>query len=321
MIPLYGSTGVIGKTTTIDSFGKTILVARVGANAGFSYIIDGTIGVTDNTLIVKAKNQNITNYIYYYLLSKKLNDLSFGSGQPLVTGKQLSNLQLLLPDSDDEIEKISNFLYFINKRIVTQKKIIEDLIVLNKSIIHRMKSESVMSQPIKLTDIADYYNGLAHEDDVDENGYTLINSKFISSDGEIQKFCKTARFPLKKNDICLVLSDLPNGKALAKCFYVDEDNKYTLNQRIACIRSKDLLLSKYLYYYINRNSYFLKYDDGVNQTNLSKDTVTNFIIRVHNSYKKYASLLDSVNIKINNEKKILSLYIKQKQYLLNHLFI
>lgn len=29
--------------------------------------------------------------------------------------------------------------------------------------------------------------------------------------------------------ILMVMSDLPNGKALAKCFIVDEDNKYTLN--------------------------------------------------------------------------------------------
>jgi len=29
----------------------------------------------------------------------------------------------------------------------------------------------------------------------------------------------------------MVMSDVPRGKALAKCFLVDAENKYTLNQR------------------------------------------------------------------------------------------
>lgn len=32
--PLFGSTGVVGKTDTIEFDGEIVLVARVGANAG-----------------------------------------------------------------------------------------------------------------------------------------------------------------------------------------------------------------------------------------------------------------------------------------------
>ena len=209
----------------------------------------------------------------------------------------------------------------MEQRIITQKKIIEDFKCLNNVIIHRMKVEASSSQPFKLIDIANYYNGIAHENDVTKSGYILINSKFISSDGQAKKYCEIAHFPLIKNDICIVLSDLPKGKALAKCFFIDENNKYTLNQRIACIRSKNIALSKYLYYYINRNSYFLKFDDGVNQTNLSKENILEFKIKIHTNYEKYVYLLDKINNKINDEKKILSLYEKQKQYLLNNMFI
>lgn len=54
----------------------------------------------------------------------------------------------------------------------------------------------------------------------------------------------------------MVLSDLPNGKSLAKCFLIDEDNKYTLNQRICCFRGFEGS-SVYLKNIINRNPYLL----------------------------------------------------------------
>ena len=71
------------------------------------------------------------------------------------------------------------------------------------------------------------------------------------------------------------MSDLPNGKALAKTFFVEEDEKYTLNQRIGGITVKDdmTLLPKFLYYFLSRTSQLLKHDDGASQTNLRKGQI------------------------------------------------
>lgn len=91
---LYGSTGVIGKTSSDTYKGKFILVARVGANAGLLTVTNGTFGVTDNTLIVCLKKIVNLDFIYYYLESLSLNKLVFGSGQPLITGGQLKALHL-----------------------------------------------------------------------------------------------------------------------------------------------------------------------------------------------------------------------------------
>ena len=42
-----------------------------------------------------------------------------------------------------------------------------------------------------LNNIASFQNGKGHESIVDENGhYILINSKFISTDGEVKKHCE-----------------------------------------------------------------------------------------------------------------------------------
>ena len=64
----------------------------------------------------------------------------------------------------------------------------------------------------------------------------------------------------------MVLSDVPNGKALAKCYLVEKENTYTLNQRICMIRSAQLH-TKFLFYQLNRNRHFLAFDNGENQTN------------------------------------------------------
>ena len=58
--PVYGSTGVIGYSNQYEYEGNKILIARVGANAGYINLVDGKYGVSDNTLIVDLReNVNI----------------------------------------------------------------------------------------------------------------------------------------------------------------------------------------------------------------------------------------------------------------------
>lgn len=126
---------------------------------------------------------------------------------------------------------------------------------------------------LKLGDCCQFFNGKAHEKQIDNNGnYIVVNSKFISSSGAIYKKTKEALFPLFKNDIVMVMSDVPKGKALAKCYLIEEDNKYSLNQRICAIRS-DKIEAKFLYYHLNRHPYLLNFDNGENQTNLRKEDI------------------------------------------------
>ncbi len=125
----------------------------------------------------------------------------------------------------------------------------------------------------KLKKLVDFENGKAHEDCAQENGnYKLVNSRFISTRGEIVKFSDEIRSPLQVGDLTMVMSDVPNGKALASCFLINEDNAYTLNQRICRLRPNKMD-SKFLYYFLNRNTYYLRFDNGVSQTNLRKNEV------------------------------------------------
>lgn len=129
----------------------------------------------------------------------------------------------------------------------------------------------------KLGEVAEYRNGKAHENEIDEDGeYIVVNSKFVSTNAEIRKFSNAQNEPLYENEIAFVLSDVPNGRAIARTFLVDKSGKYTLNQRIAGITPHEDTDPYYLHIRMNRNAYFLKFDDGNKQTNLSIKDVLNY---------------------------------------------
>lgn len=114
--PLYGSTGIIGNCQVCSHDGVFILIARVGANAGTINLVEGKFGVSDNTLIVICNEQLNIEYIYFYLGFYNLNKLIFGSGQPLITGGQLKDLNLNLPSLTEQ-KKIASYLSNIDTKI------------------------------------------------------------------------------------------------------------------------------------------------------------------------------------------------------------
>lgn len=174
-----------------------------------------------------------------------------------------------------------------------------------------------------LSEVANYENGKAHEQDISENGkFVVVNSKFISTDAEVVKYSNKAYCLAEKGDVLMVLSDIPNGRAIAKCFYVQEENKYTVNQRICKISSFDCN-SLFLYYTMNRNSYFLAFDDGVKQTNLKNDDVQSFPFLIPidpKEQQKIASCLSSLDAIITAQQEKIEQLKLHKKGLMQGLF-
>ncbi|WP_338753382.1 restriction endonuclease subunit S [Leuconostoc mesenteroides] len=176
----------------------------------------------------------------------------------------------------------------------------------------------------KLSDVADYRNGKAHEQDIDEQGkYIVINSKFVSTNGKVKKYSNSMIEPLMKGELAFVLSDVPNGKAISRTFLIDKNDKYSLNQRIAGITPHKETDSYFLNVLMNRNIYFLKFDNGVGQTNLSKSDVENFLEFYPNYTEqvKIGALFSNIDALITLNQKKLNLLKKQKQAFLQKMFI
>lgn len=71
----------------------------------------------------------------------------------------------------------------------------------------------------------------------------------------------------------MVMSDLPNGRALARAFLVDQNDMYAVNQRV-CRITMQKGDPRYFAYQLNRHSTLLSEDDGFNQTHLSNASFT-----------------------------------------------
>ena len=176
----------------------------------------------------------------------------------------------------------------------------------------------------KLRDVVEFRNGKAHEQDISEDGkYIVVNSKFISMEGEVKKYSDTQICPLEIGEIVMVMSDVPNGKALAKCFYILENDKYTLNQRICALKSVSIE-PKFLMYILNRNRYYLMFNSGVGQTNLTKDEVLDCPLNIPKEKKeqlKILSLISNFDDKIEVTKTQFELTQRFKTGLLQNMFI
>lgn len=105
--PVYGSTGIIGRTDNKAYDLEQILVARVGANAGRVNIAQGEYDVSDNTLILKVKDNFNLKYLFYYLVNLNLNRFVKGAGQPLLTAGQLKDLIIPVPSTDEQNRIVS----------------------------------------------------------------------------------------------------------------------------------------------------------------------------------------------------------------------
>ena len=128
--PIFGSTGIIGYKNYFDYEGKKITIARVGANAGRVNFIDGKYCISDNTIFVEVNESSEIEFIDKYLRSINLNKYIFGSGQPLITGTILKNIQIPFP-SFPEQSSIATVLSDIDEyilsleRLITKKKAIK----------------------------------------------------------------------------------------------------------------------------------------------------------------------------------------------------
>jgi type I restriction enzyme S subunit len=131
---------------------------------------------------------------------------------------------------------------------------------------------------VVLSDLVDFIKGKPPERLVSTDGtIALMTARFISTAGKSARWVKSEDVltPARRGDIAMVMSDLPNGRALARCFYVGEDGKYTANQRVCLLRVRDgsVTEARYLYHFLDRNPQLLAFNNGQDQTHLKKGQI------------------------------------------------
>ena len=343
---LYGSTGKIGFCNKWDYQGKNILIARVGANAGFLYEIDGNYCVSDNTLILHLKKPN--NYSFFCNLLKflNLNKLVFGSGQPLITGSQLKNLNVFVPTFQEQT-KIANFLTAIDEKItqLTQKHDI--LKQYKKGVMQqifsqklRFKDEDGREFPEweerSLGEVVENNGGTALEEFVSEDGtHNFISIGNYEKDGHYfdngQRIVLNPKTKLKllnAGDLVMVLNDkTSSGDLIGATILVNASNKYIYNQRSERLTCKTgVIQSKYIWHFLNSHKFrktVFSISQGGTQIYVNFPAVKKLMVPVPTILEqtKIANFLTAIDDKITHTQTQLNAVKLYKKGLLQQLFV
>ena len=275
--------------------------------------------------VLRARQIAINKYIYYLIQTNSFLETanqSTGTKMPRAEWSVVGNLQIPLPLTKAEQTAIATVLSDADALIQSLEKLIAKKRNIKQGAMQELLKPKEGWEVKKLGEIAFFTNGKAHEQFIDDAGdYIVVNSKFISTEGEVFKNASISLCPLNIGDITMVMSDIPNGKALAKCFVIPKSGKYTLNQRICALRT-ETLDTIFLACVINRNKYFLAFDSGTGQTNLKKQDVLECPINLPPTKKeqtRIATILADMDSEISALETKLAKYKQLKQGMMQNL--
>ena len=303
-VVLYGSTGIMGHTTTESYKSEIVIVARVGANAGQLQLVDIPCGVTDNALVVDAKSWN--KYVFYYLQHFNLNKLVFGSGQPLITGGMLKKIKIWA-GNNVERNKIVHLLSLMEERIDTQKKIIEKYESLIRGLCEKLTRQGDANKSIN--ECLECHSSTLQESSVMDDGkYPVYGATGI---------CGYTETPNSTGDGILIIKD---GASVGVTSYAEGCYSAigTLNRLIA----KQNIHLRYVYYCLKVMN-FSPYKTGLAIPHIYfKDYGRHKIwCPSYEQQSHIAKILTQIDDKIQVEKSLLERLDSQKRYMLNQLFI
>lgn len=283
---------------------------------------NGKFDAYQRTYIIESNSNGRLHlpYLYYFMTRyiQELRKLSIGGVIKYIKLGNLTDAEISLPsikEQKDACEKLKKVKDIIDKK-EAQISYLDNLIKARFVEMFGDRFLNTMNWPTKkLGDCATFRNGKAHEKVISETGqYVLITSRAIASDLQDVRHTDSLLTPLATGDIVMVMSDVPNGKALAKCLLITENEKYTLNQRICSLSNYDLN-PVFFTYLLNRHQFFLSFNDGNGQTNLRKDDILNCplirpSIELQNQFANFVAQIDKSKFVLSNELTMCDFYIR-----------
>jgi type I restriction enzyme S subunit len=301
----------------IKIFNGDILLVKTGSTFGKTAIVTNLQHeATLNPQLVVLKNISINNFylsyqFYFKIIQNQITSTIVGGAIPTLSQKLVEKFNFPIPQKPEQTA-IANALRDIDDLITTTQTLIAKKKAIKTATMQQLLTPKEDWVEMRLGDVAVFSSGIAHENSITENGdFIVINSKFISTEGSVVKHSNSNLCAAHLNDILIVLSDVPNGKAIAKCFYVNENYKYTVNQRIGIIRSFGIY-PKLLLYIVNRHNNLLSIDDGVKQTNFRNSDITELKIKFPLSQNIQIAIAENIDI-LNNELNILKATLTKYQ--------
>lgn len=311
---------------------KGTLCITIAANIAETAIL-GMDACFPDSIIGWCSNNQLTNnlFIKYYFdfYKEQLKRLSVGGAQENLNLDKLEKIYFNIPSLQEQ-NKIADFFYKIDEKIVTQIKIIDDYIsLLNSLRDHLIYTHN--SKKATLSGYIDIYNGYTFKSKnyIKDGKYKVITISNVTG----QRFVNLASI----NTINKIPFDIQNYQIIAKDSILvsltgnvgrtsicNVDN-CLLNQRVALVKCKNID-SKYIYHILSSTRFLRKMclsSQGAAQKNISTKDILDYMIPLHSNQeiKNITRLLEAVESKLDIEKNILNFLYQQKTYLLKNMFI
>ena len=252
-------------------------------------------------------------YLNYLLKSpnarKQVIRLGAGAQHYNINQESLNKIILSFPSAKEQ-EKISQFLTKIEEQIQLQNKIIEDYETLRNTI--NLQVIGKKDPNTKISECLDCFSSSKKESDI-----------LVSPEGDFPAFGANGlirridKYDYQTSGISIV----KDGAGVGKMYYLT--GKYSIVGTQNLLQSKNGYNLVYLYYAL-QNFDFRKYIVGSGIPHIYFKDYKNESIYIPESKKMISTIskcLASIDTKITIEKGILNRLLKQKEYLLQNLFI
>ena len=260
------------------------------------------------SLIASDKVNN--EFLYYLIATKKRHFVKYACGSTFleISNKEVAKTKIFVPQQREQ-EKIATFLSKIDQRIETQSKIIEKL----QSQIIAISNIMVkaISQKISLGEICVFERKTAHQS---SEGLSNGTYPFFTNEEETVKFFNSYDF----NGEYIIANT--GGKANFKYY----NGKFAAMSDCLIIKIKDASLTKFYSIVFSNLQKYIDYVgfEGSGLKHLNKDWLLKLQVPQYGSEAEtFIKIINNLKEKLQKEKDILSLYKKQKAYLLSNMFI
>lgn len=233
--------------------------------------------------------------------------------------------------SQDEQDKLIQFISLLDERIATQSKLIEKLESLIKGINQRVFLNSGINY--KIREICEIKSGYSGSQLLSKKGLKVSRIETISGHkvnmervGYVAPFESSENYRLRVGDI--LFSNINSVEYIGNTAFIDKD--YDLYHGMNLLRltpNNMVVIPFYLYLLLNTNRMLNRFKTvcnkavsqaSINQTELGKTVVQ---IPPINTQEQICELYQALYTKLETESHTKSLFQNQKQYMLRQMFI
>ena len=334
--PFYVRSQTVERINSWTFDGEAILTAGDGVGVGkvFHHTY-GKIGVHQRVYILSDFKCD-ANYLFHFFSSKfynRVKRMSAKNSVDSVRKEMITDMPLSLPCCQEQI-KIGYMLSILDERIATQNKIIDDLKKLKCAIIENVLN-NCHDNKMRLGDVGIYIRGLTYSsnDVVEQKGTIVMRSNNIVSGGLLDYCNNVVRVnkqilqeqQLQNGDIVICMANGSSALVGKTSFY---DGKclspITVGAFCGIYRSK-MPITKWLFQTNRYHRYIWNSLQGGNGAiaNLNGEDILrmSFPTPDKSTIGHCIKLLSSLDLLIENNVSLCSMFSQQKEYLLQQMFI